>query len=126
MHWNRKGVKSPFGVILQNHLGAVLCHMLWDGPAQAGRWEQMTHRGPFQPHPACDSVILWCAHPLCPGQLEESEEVPLNRLTCLLWAWHWAERPQLVQDQKDDENQTVFPGLMSQEAHGEPGSGDRA
>jgi len=27
-------------------------------PALAGGWDQMTHRGPFQPRPFCDSVIF--------------------------------------------------------------------
>lgn len=84
-----------------------------------------------QPDPACDPVILWCGHPLCPGQLQEGEEAPLDGVLCsgltwLLRAWHRVGRPQLVQDQEDGENQTVLPGRMLQEASGKPGSGDRA
>lgn len=41
-------------------------------------------------------------------------------------AWNGVGRPQPVQHQKDDENQTALPSLMPPEASGKPGSCDRA
>ena len=44
----REAVESPSLEIFQPRLDEVLCSLLW-----------VTHRGPFQPQPFCDSVILF-------------------------------------------------------------------
>ncbi|KAJ7423196.1 hypothetical protein BTVI_10858 [Pitangus sulphuratus] len=49
-------VESPSLEVFRNCLDAILCNGLWDDPALAGRFDQVT--GSFQPSPFCDSVIL--------------------------------------------------------------------
>lgn len=56
--WNRlsrEGVRSSSLEILKNNLSAVLCNVLQDDPTCAGRLDQMTHYGPFQPYTFCNS-----------------------------------------------------------------------
>lgn len=47
---------SVYLEIFTNCLDAVLCSVLWDDPAWAGRLVQMTYCHPIQPYPICDSV----------------------------------------------------------------------
>ncbi|RMC02148.1 hypothetical protein DUI87_21315 [Hirundo rustica rustica] len=45
MHWHRlprESGESPSLERFQNCPDAILCHVLWDEPARAGRWDQMT------------------------------------------------------------------------------------
>ncbi|KAF4793445.1 Reticulocalbin-2 [Turdus rufiventris] len=42
------------GQVLKSLLDTILCHVLWDDPAAAGRLDQVTHCGHFQPDPLCD------------------------------------------------------------------------
>jgi len=53
----REAVESPSLEIFQTHLDAVLCSLLWVTLLGQGL-DWVTHRGPFQPPPCCDSVIL--------------------------------------------------------------------
>lgn len=39
--------------IFHTPLDTILSPVLWDGPAAAGRLDQMSHRGSFQPDPFC-------------------------------------------------------------------------
>ena len=49
-HWNRlsrEAVECPSLGIIKNHLDAILCHVLGDDPARAGRLDQKTTVVPF-------------------------------------------------------------------------------
>lgn len=53
----REGVEFCSMEVFQNHLDKILCPVLWDDFAGAGRWDQRTYCGPFQPETFGDSVI---------------------------------------------------------------------
>jgi len=51
----QKAVESPSLEIFQPRLDAVLCSL--GDPASAGGLGWVTHRGPFQPRPFCDTGL---------------------------------------------------------------------
>jgi len=56
-HWSRmprEVVGSPSLETFKTHLDKVLCSLLW-----VTGLDWVTHRGPFQPPPFCDTVILY-------------------------------------------------------------------
>lgn len=53
----REVVESSSLKILKNQLDTIQCHVLWDDSALAGRLDQVTRCGPFNPDPFCDFVI---------------------------------------------------------------------
>jgi len=67
----REAVESPSLEIFQTHLDAVLCSLLWVTLLGQGGLDRVTHRGPFQPLPSCDSVTglgsLFCTHAVIQG-----------------------------------------------------------
>lgn len=59
----REAVEPPSPEIFENYLDTNLSNVLWDDPAGAGRLEQMTHRGLFQPDPFCGMSHLNSKNP---------------------------------------------------------------
>lgn len=61
--WPCTGTEHPERVwslppqdIFQNHLGTILCNALQDNPTWAGRLNQVTHCGTFQPNPFYEDI----------------------------------------------------------------------
>jgi len=52
------GCRVSFSGDIQDPPGQGPLQAAVGDPASAGGLDQMTHRGPFQPRPFCDSVIL--------------------------------------------------------------------
>jgi len=52
----RGAVESPSLEIFKPRLDAVLCSLLWVTLLRQGGLDWVTHRGPFQPLPFCDSL----------------------------------------------------------------------
>lgn len=52
----REVMAFPSLETIKNHLDAMfhMRHVVWNDLAWAGRLDQMTHGGPFQPDPFCD------------------------------------------------------------------------